>query len=181
MVAKPGGSLILKSSSSRWLAGIGLTALVLIGVSVVVTLVGRGAEPERFTPGTPEAAVQDYLLAIEDGRDREAYHFIHPNVADGCGYEHFKSTLGQVQADGVRRDRDLRVSLVNVEEMDQTVEVNVRVTRFYADPPFGSRERSRAERFVLEEQTGAWRFTKPPWPMNWCPDPVEPSGAEGIP
>ena len=177
----PGGSVILKSSSSKWLAGIGLTASVLIGVSVVVALVGRGAEPQRFTLGTPEAAVQDYLLAIEDGRDREAYDFIHADVPDGCSYEHFKSTLGEIQSDGVRRDRDLRVSLISVEEVDQTVEVNVRVTRFYAEPPFESSEHSRGERFVLEDQAGSWRFTEPPWPMNWCPDPVEPTGVEATP
>ena len=175
----PGGPVILKSSSSRWLAGIGLTALVLIGVSVLVTLAGRGGEPDRFTPGTPEAAVQDYLLAIEDRRDREAYDFIHPDVADGCEFDHFKSTLREVQPDGVRRDRDLRVSLVNVEEVDQTVEVNVRVTRSYVDPPFDSREHSQAELFVLEEEGGSWRFTKPPWPMNRCPNPVEPATGEG--
>ena len=177
----PGGPAILKSSSSKWLAGIGLTALVLIGVSVVVTLAGRGGEPDRFAPGTPEAAVQDYLLAIEDRRDREAYDFIHPDVADGCEFDHFKSTLREVQADGVRRNRDLRVSLINVEEVDETVEVNVRVTRFYADPPFNSREHSRAERFVLEEEAGSWQLTKPPWPMNRCPDPVEPTGEEATP
>ena len=150
-----------------------MTALVLIGVSVVVTLAGRSGEPDRFAPGTPEAAVQDYLLAIEDRRDREAYDFIHPDVADGCKFDHFKSTLREVQPDGVRRDRDLRVSLVNVEEVDQTVEVNVRVTQSYVDPPFDSREHSRAERFVLEEEDGSWWFTKPPWPMDWCPDPLE--------
>ena len=158
-----------------------MTALVLIGVSVVVTLAGRGGEPERFTPGTPEAAVQDYLLAIEDRRDREAYDFIHPDVADRCDYEHFRTTLGEFQGDGVRRNRDLRVSLVNVEKVDQTVEVNVRVTRFYANPPFDSSEHSRGERFVLEEEAGSWRFTEPPWPMNWCPDPVEPTGAGATP
>ncbi len=158
-----------------------MTVSVLIGVSIVVTLVGRGGEPERFASGTPEASVQDYLLAIGDRRDREAYDFIHPDIADDCEFDHFKSTLREVQPDGVRRDRDLRVSLVNVEEVDQTVEVNVRVTRFYADPPFGSSEHSRGERFVLEEEAGSWRFTEPPWPMNWCPDPVEPTGAGGTP
>ena len=143
----------------------------MVGVSVAVALIDRRGEPERFLPGTAEAAVQDYLAAIEDSRDRDAFDFVGPQVPDGCDYQHFRDSLRRFRPDGVRQARELRITLVDVEEVDQTVEVRVRVTRFSGDPPFGANEYSRAERFVLEEHDGSWRFTEAPWPMDWCPEP----------
>ena len=90
-------------------------------------------------------------------------------LLDTCTFQHFRESLRDIQP-GVRKDQDLRVTLIDTKPVDDTVEVSVRITRFRLDPPFGGNEYSHGERFVLERIDGAWRFTDPPWPMRWCRD-----------
>ena len=152
------------------MAGLAVAVLVLVGVSAAVTLTDRRGEPELLPEGTAEGSVQRYLSAIENGDDREAYGFLSPQLLDACSLQEFRDSLRGIQFDGVRRDQDLRVTLIGAKPVDDTVEVSVRITRFRLDPPFGGNEYSHRERFVLGQIDGAWRFTDPPWPMWRCAD-----------
>ena len=163
-----------QTSSSRWLAGMAIAVAALIVVSIVVVLIDRRGEAEMFPEGTPEGTVQRYLLAVDAREDREAYGYLSAELAERCDFDLFQESARDFQGDGGRGDRDLRVSLIGAEAADETMEVSVRVTRYRADPPFGGDERSSRRRFVLEETNGDWRFTQPPWPLGWCPEPEKP-------
>ena len=172
------GAIILQSSSSRWLAGLVAAITLLVVASVIVTLLDRRGGPESLPEGTAQGSVQRYLLAIENGDDREAYGFLSADLLEACDFQHFRDSLRGVQPGSGSRDQDLRITLLDAEAVDDAVEVNVRITRFRLDPPFGGNEYSHLERFDLEEIDDAWRFTSPPWPMRRCPDLVP---APGVP
>lgn len=169
----------LQSASSRWLAGIAIAVVVLVAASVALVLFDRRGEPELFPPESPEGAVQRYLLAVDGREDREAYGYLGPELSEECGFDHFRESVRNFQPGNGRRDQDLRVSLIGTEAVDETTEVSVRVTRYRVDPPFGGDEYSSRRMFVLEEIDGDWRFTEPPWPMSWCPEPEQPETGLG--
>ena len=171
--------MILQSASSRWLAGIAIAVAVLVAVSVALVLFDRRGEPDLFPPESPEGAVQRYLLAVDSRQDREAYGYLNPELSEKCDFDHFQDSVRNFQPGGGRRDQDLRVSLIGSEAVDEIMEVSVRVTRYRVDPPFGGDEYSSTRTFVLEEIDGDWRFTEPPWPMSWCPEPERPETGLG--
>ena len=69
------------AQSSRVLVLIGLT---LVGLLVVAGIVVAFREPTRFEPGTPEAATQDYLLALLDEDFIAAHGMLTPDLQERC-------------------------------------------------------------------------------------------------
>ncbi len=159
-----------------------LAIVVLAGVSAIVASLDRRGDQSLFPEGTPERTVQQYLLAIEEGETEAAYGYLDPEIQETCDSQHFRDSLRGIRGDGFRgglsggfsETEDLRVTLVDTREVEDRVEVQVRITRFRVSPPFGADEYSYGERFVLKENGGAWAFVEPPWPMRWCPQAEKP-------
>ena len=152
--------------------------MVLAGVSVIIASLDRRGEQSLFPEGTPEGTVQRYLLAIEEGETDAAYDYLDPEVQGTCDSQHFRDSLRGLRGEGFNgpfsETEDLRVTLVDTREVEDRVEVQVRITRFRVTPPFGADEYSYRERFVLKQTGGAWAFVEPPWPMRWCPQAEKP-------
>jgi hypothetical protein len=154
--------MLPQTSSGRWLAGITAGVLALIIISIVVTLVAAGnAEP--LPEGSPEAAVQNYLQAIDDGDLTAAYAMLADDRQATCDATEYR----QFTQGG--RDADMRLSLDNVDVIDTTALVAVRVTSFRGDPPFDFSENSYSALFQLELVDGTWRVEEAPWPFSGCP------------
>ena len=177
---------MLRTASSKWLAGLALAIVVLAGVSIIIASLERRGEQSLFPEGTPERTVQQYLLAIEKGETGAAYGFLGPEVQETCDSQRFRESLRGIRGDGFRggfgggfsETEDLRVTLVDTIAAEDRVEIQVRITRFRVSPPFGADESSYKERFVLKQTGGVWAFVEPPWPMSWCPQAEKPSPAE---
>ena len=160
------GTIILQTASSRWLAGLALAIAVLAGVSIIIALLGQRGEPSLLPEGTPEGTVHRYLLAIEEGETEAAYAFLDPEIQEICDSQHFRDSQHGFRGGGFQENEDLRVTLVDTREVEDRVEVLVRITRFRVSPPFGANEYSHRERFVLKQNGGVWAFVERPWPNN---------------
>ena len=147
--------------------------MVLVGVSLIIALMDRRGEPALLPEGSPEGTVHRYLLAIEEGKTEAAYGYLTPELQETCDVQHFRNSQrgmrGERFSGGFPESEDLRVTLLNTLELEDRVEVNVRITRFRVSPPFGADEYSHGQRFVLEQTGETWLFVEPPWPMTWCP------------
>lgn len=67
---------------SAWLLPVGLGVLVVV---LVVIALNRG--PVELDPETPEGAVQEYLVAIDERRWEDAIAVIHPDWRGECDGE----------------------------------------------------------------------------------------------
>ena len=152
-----------QSQSSRWLVGITLMVLVLVVLSVTVALVRRH-EPSLSPEDTPEGTVQRYLLALQEDDGKRAYSYLDSELQEYCDYGHLLDSARRWEL------RDMRVALEAVEELDEETIVRVNVTETRLSRPFGVSEHTYPARYVLKREEDAWRFSEPPWPLEWCPD-----------
>ena len=147
--------------SKRWLIGGAVFLAALLIASIIVALL----ESEDPLPeGTPEAAVQAYLAAAEDGNLDEAYGYLAKRLREGCAVETFAGRRypAEEQLQGAR------VTLERTATAGDTVFVTVRVTNYRGGSPFTGSERSFDQRFALALEDGDWRFTEYPWPFFEC-------------
>jgi hypothetical protein len=153
-----------RTSSGRWLAGITVSVVVLAIIAVVVTLVAGSGDPPELPDGSPEAVVQDFILAVDNGEYQAAYELLHPFVRTNCPISEFRRYIEP------GRDSEFRVSLRSVEEVGNEAHVTVDVTSFYGNPPFDFSESTQTSTFVLVQEDGAWLISEaPPWPFSNCP------------
>ena len=152
------------SASSRWLVGIAIAVLALVVLSVVIALVSRAREAAPLSEDTPEGVVQAYLLAIERDDGAASYNYLGSTLRQYCSYSGFRETTTPMES------RDMRVTLDGTERVDGEVEVNVHVSHVSLGPPLGGGESVYQVRFYLQQEGALWRFSQPPWPMDWCPD-----------
>ena len=150
------------SPSTRWLLAMAGGVVAIVVVSVVVAVATRG-DVELFPEDTPEGTVQRYLQALVAGDLSTAYEYLSVAFQDECDYRSFRDFARRREGD------DRRYVLEDVETLNGEVEVSVRVTRFSADPPFGGRESSSTQRYILALEDGAWRFTGDLWRFGGCP------------
>ena len=147
------------TSSNRLLA---LMGVVLIGLIVVVAIVVAFREPAQFDPGTPEAAVQDYLTAVLDEDSEAAHALLTPGLRERCDERDLE--------DRYYRNEGGRITLQDSRVDEATATVEIEFTATYGDSPFDFYEYSYDERFELEMTNGDWLISEPPWPYYWCPE-----------
>ncbi|PKB56961.1 MAG: hypothetical protein BZY73_05540 [SAR202 cluster bacterium Casp-Chloro-G3] len=152
--------------------GGGLLILALIIASVVVGLLNRTQNAVLLPEGTPGAAVQQYLVAIEAGETQQAYEYLSADLQEKCTLEHFRDTARYLDRRDANNNRDTRISLESEQSVDNAMEVRILITEFNVSAPFDVNEYSHTEVFLLEELDGGWRFVDEPWPMYGCPDPA---------
>jgi hypothetical protein len=153
------------TSSGRWLAGMAIGVAALAITAVIVTLAASSGDPTSLPAGSPEARVQDFVLAIDDGEIDLAYGMLAPVISDNCSALDFRRFVD------TGRSSDLRVELDNVDLIGDDAIVNVKVTSFSGSPPFDFSENQYNARFSLSKIDGAWVVMEAPWPFSGCPPP----------
>jgi hypothetical protein len=137
--------------------------VVLAIVAVIVTLVAGAGDPEPLPEGSPEKAVQDFILAVDDGDFEAAYAMLHPDLQDTCPVSDFRRYIGE------GRDSGFRVSLKSVDYIREEAHVTVAVTTFSGSPPFDFSEYTSDSLFVAVQVDGTWLIREAPWPFSGCP------------
>ena len=144
--------------SKVWLIGaaVFVTALAVAGIVVALVTTRGGLLPAD----SPEGVLQRYLIALEDGEQREAYDYLAEDARVTCPFADF---VKQASYQGVRGSQ---MTLENVERFDQRALVTANVTVFDPNIPFGPEEHSYERTFELTLEGGGWKMT---WPEGWCP------------
>lgn len=158
-------------TTRRWLLPVGLAALV---VALVVIALTRG--PVELDPGTPEGAVQEYLLAIDEKRWEDAVAVIHPQwlgECDATDLSHFAdfdftAELGRSNGDAgfggaIVEERFTEITVESGEELP-VADTHVEVTISRGDGgAFGSGWDEYVV-FEMVDEDGFWWVSGDPWP-----------------
>ena len=156
--------------NNYWLIGGGAALGILIVASIVAAVLQNEAE---FAPGSPEAAVQAYLRALDEDDIRAAYDAFSPELREGCSVE---DIFGD-DSDWWRMD-EKRITFEGARTLDETTFVTVRISELSGGGLFGPSEYSFEENFALKRFDGDWKFSQYPWPFPRCarvaPAPVPP-------
>jgi hypothetical protein len=131
-----------------------VSGVVLVVVIALIAVFARG-ETTQLDAGTPEGVVQRYAQAVVDGDVPTALSHLVPDVADECERV---PPLGD----------DVRVTLLETTERDDTARVRVLVVRVYDTGPLGADEFESEEVFDLVEVDGEWLIETAPWQLAVC-------------
>ncbi len=144
-----------------WLVGWSAILAVLLIAAIVVALLER---EEPLDEGTPEAAVQSFLKAVQNDAPTSAYDFLSAELRRDCSIEQF---FGR---DAYPKDplKGARITLEKTTTVSSTTFVTVGIVQFYSSGPFGTSESSFRHRFTLRQEDGNWKFTEYPWPFYGC-------------
>lgn len=130
----------------------GGVALVVV-VALIAVFTRGGAAP--LDAGTPEGVVQRYAQAVVAGDPETAIDYLAPEIADACE----RVTTG---------DDDLRVTLLEMNERENTAQVRVLVVTVYGAGPLGADEYESEEAFDLVKVGGKWQIETTPWQLTVC-------------
>ena len=156
-------------SNTRTLSFIagGIVAMVLVSIAVV--LLAGARQRQEFADGSPEAAMQAYLEAWEEGDPATLWTFFSTEVTEEYSFEDYERAVDdhfvyQYQDGGPSRS----VFIDGVDGSGDRVTVRLTVEEFYGEGLNTSSYRSpRAVRMVSEE--GGWKLADP---LIWL-DPAE--------
>ncbi len=134
---------------TRWYL-IAVGVIVALAVAVIV----RSAPPEPFPDGTPEAAVQAYLIATIDSNLPAAEALLSDEGKKQCeGYFDLDSSLQ-------------RARIVETKIFDDTAVVEVSFARSSSGDAFAS-EYVETGRFDLTLGESGWLIDQLPWSLCW--------------
>ncbi len=114
-----------------WLIGGGAFLVVLLVVSIIVALLER---EEPLTAGTPEAAVQQFLQAMESEDLSVSFSMLSRALQDECGLEEFGGRNFS------SRNKFGRITLEDSRIIEDTAFVTVRISQFNRNGPFSTSE-----------------------------------------
>ena len=147
-----------------WLIGGGAFVAALLVVSLIIAFTSK-AKP--LPEGSPERAVQLFLMAAEDEDFVAAYDLFAEELKGECSLERF----AQGYPGGVDRLRDSRVTYVDSRALNGSRWVDARVTQVSSSGPFGTSEYSQEHRYMLVQEEGEWRISHYTWPRFGCAVP----------
>ena len=139
---------------------------VLLTASIVLALTQR---EDEFAEGTPERAVQRFLIAARDQDFSTAHALLSEARRQECPIEDLIGTPY-----GGKQDlENSRVTLEDTKDLDDGGAVVIaRVTRISSSGPFGTSESSSERRFTLSQEDGEWRLTGGPLAVLRLPAPT---------
>ncbi len=149
-------------SSTRWMIAT-LVGVVLVAVIAVVVTSVR--EPPTQPEGSPEATVQRFLQAVAEGDREVVLETYSSDLRRRC-----EEREPGHRPPFPRERRSFDADLSKVRDLDgDLVEVEVRITEFSGEPPFGGGGYDHTEVFRLERVDGTWAITEAFWPYYLCP------------
>ncbi len=131
----------------------------LLITSVVAALFRDEAE---FAPGSPEAAVQNYLRALNNDDFHAIYDGLSPELQEKCSIEDMFKFSDRWQTG------EKRITIDNMRTFDDTTFITVRIAQFQRVDLFSSGEYSFDETFALKQFDGSWKLSQLPWPHFHC-------------
>ena len=149
-----------------WLIGAGVVLGGLMIAAVVFALVEKA---DTLAEGSPEAAVQTFLLSLQDEDFETSYGLLSAELKQGCEID---EVFGSAMRTSDRLKND-RITLDKTTLFEGTALVTVTLTQFRGSGPFGASESSHSQVFSLLEEEGEWKFKEYPWPLGRC-GPFEP-------
>lgn len=141
-----------------WLIAVVVFVGALVVAGLVVALVT--SSDATLPAGSPEGAVQRYLLALQDQHYQEAYDHLSAGSKATCPFSQF------VRNGSYREVRDVRMTLKDTRRFDSSAVVVAEVTVFDVQQPLQPSEYSYNETFDLRLENGQWLLTSPGY---WCP------------
>ena len=144
-----------------WVIVGGALLAALLIASVVIALARGDSE---FEPGSPEYAVQQYLRALVRDEFETAEALWSPDLREACSFQRFR-VVAQRSLEALSESR---VTLEDVEAVDATTIVSVRLMRTVDGGLFGPSESFSSYRYAVREFEGAWRISSHTWPANEC-------------
>jgi hypothetical protein len=133
--------------------------VALVVVVALIAVFTRGGTPP-LDADTPEGVVQRYSQAVVAGDPQTAIDYLTPEIAEGCE----RVTTG---------GDDLRVTLLETTEREDTARVRVLVVTVYGTGPLGADEYESEEAFDLVKVGGEWLIETTPWPLTVCQESGE--------
>ncbi|MCY4655136.1 MAG: hypothetical protein OXC95_18475 [Dehalococcoidia bacterium] len=144
-----------------WLiGGAALLGLLLIASIIAALLQGES----EFDPGSPEAAVQDYLRALDQEDFQAAYDALSPELQSRCSIE----DMFGGRRSGRWKLHDRQITLEDAQTFEETTFVTVRITELRGGGLFGPSEYAFEDAFALKRFDGHWKFSENPWPGFDC-------------
>jgi|GEM_PF-470007 hypothetical protein len=144
-----------------WLIGGG----AFLGILLIASLILAYTQEEELLPlGTAEAAVQDFLNAAEADNLEVSYGYLSEELKAGCRLEDFVFDSSY----RFQWIQESRVILDKTNVVGDITFVDVKISQYYSQGPFGTSESLHSEQFALKQENGLWKFSKYPWPYNFC-------------
>ena len=140
---------------------VALAGGVLLVVAVAHVAVFARGDVTPLDPATPQGVVQQYSQAVIDGDVTTALTYLAPDIADSCERVRLASD-------------DVRLTLLESTEREDTARVRVLVVTTYGLGPLGPDEYESEEAFDLVDVGGEWRIETAPWSLTVC-------AADGVP
>jgi hypothetical protein len=131
-----------------------ISGVVLVVVIALIAVFTRG-ETAELDAGTPEGVVQRYSQAVVDGDVRTALTYLVPEVAEDCD----RTPLGS---------EDIRLTLLETTERDETARVRVLIVTVYGTGPLGADEYETEDAFDLVKVDDEWLIETSPWQLAVC-------------
>lgn len=128
--------------------------VVLVVVIALIAVFARGEAPP-LDESSPEGVVQRYSQAVVDGDLETARTYLAPDLADDCDRVSPPSD-------------DLRVTLLETTEREDTARVRVLMVTVYGTGPLGADEYESEESFDLVRVDDGWLIETAPWQLTVC-------------
>ena len=144
-------------TANRSLLAIGGGVVALVVVTLAVVLLTDSGGPTSFGPDSPEAALQAYIAALEDGNTDAAYAAFSSDVRSRVSSQALEREL-DIRDGGGRPDTRYLLTAASVD--GATARVTVTAEEFYEDGLGGSTNRNDYEIRLIRED-GAWHIDEP--------------------
>lgn len=156
-------------NTDKFLIGIVLGIIVLVGVAFVVAL--QRPKPTYQADDTPEGVAHNYLFALQQKDYERAYGYLSPTLEDYPATAHeFEDELDQY-AWQIRDLDNNSVSLaVESTRLDgDRAEVEIKETHFYRGSLFDSNQYTNTFDMTLQHENGAWKVIRSDsyWATCW--------------
>lgn len=131
-----------------------VSGVLLVVVIALIAVFARGGTTP-LDESTPEGVVQRYAQAVVDGDVQTARSYLVPELADDCDRVSPSSD-------------DVRVTLLETTENDDSARVRVLIVTVYGTGPLGPDEYESEEVFDLVDVDGSWLIETTPWQLAVC-------------
>ena len=135
-------------------------AVVGLAVLVTVALLATSGT-ETYEPGTPEAALQDFLEAGIDGDSDAMFSLLTAESRAAC-----ENARDRNRFDDVTYSEGLHAELKEMTVTGSTATAKVRFHQSSGNDPFDNSTWSYDEQFRLEHVDGAWLIDRGGWPWS---------------